>query len=1092
MSAGYYRFPTICDETLVFLCEDDLWTVPVKGGIARRLTSNLGESSRPMLSPDGQWIAFTGKEEGDTEVYLMPAVGGKATRLTYNGGILGGLVAGWSRDGKSIIYASDRGQPFKRILNLWSISPDGGDSTLLPYGPARNITFGANGGVVIGRNTADPARWKRYKGGTAGDLWIDAEGSGEFKRLISLRGNMSNPMWIGERIYFLADHEGIGNLYSCLPSGDDLKRHTNHEEYYVRNPTTDGKRIVYHSGADLYLYDPATDTETEIPVEFYSPQVQRNRKFVSAAKYLEDYGLHPEGHSAVITARGKAFTMGLWEGAVNQYGERDGVRYRLSAWTSDGKALIVVSDADGEEAFELHPLDKTGTVKRFGDLDIGRPLNVYVSPRHDRCQVVFPNHRQELMFLDLEQGNLRRLDHSKYGRIRGVFWSPDGEWVAYGFQTSDATSCIKLCRIETGETYEVTKPDFGDYSPSFDPEGKYLYFLSGRIYNPVYDNIYFDLNFPKGDRPYLITLRKDLKSPFIPDLKAPGRPPMGDLEELMKARQEKETDDDSPEEKDEKEEIKPVQIDLEGIQERVVPFPVPEGLYGRIVGIKGKVLFTSFQPRGSLDQEMDREEHAAQGSLEMYDFETQKHETVATGVTNFKVCRDRKTVIYRTGGRLRVFKAGDKLLNKMEDEPSRESGWLDLSRIRISVDPPAEWKQMYREAWRLQREHFWTPDMAGIDWERIYKRYLPLIDRLCTRSEVSDLMWEMQGELGTSHCYEFGGDYRRPPSYRLGQLGADIVYDAEQHGWKITHIVQGDTWAEGWGSPLMAPGLNIKEGDVILAVGGYPVSERIHPNALLVNQAGAEVTLTLADAESDTGQRTVTVKTLSEETRARYREWVEANRAYVHEKTGGKVGYVHIPNMGPWGYSEFHRYYHVEVEREALIVDVRFNGGGHVSQLILQKLAQKRVGYDLTRWGQPQPYPAYSVLGPIVALTNEHAGSDGDIFSHCFKLMELGTLIGKRTWGGVIGIWPRHALIDGTVTTQPEFSFWFKDVGWGVENYGTDPDIDVDITPQDYVAGRDVQLDKSIEVVLQQLKENPPVVPDFDNKPNLALPKLPK
>lgn len=397
---------------------------------------------------------------------------------------------------------------------------------------------------------------------------------------------------------------------------------------------------------------------------------------------------------------------------------------------------------------------------------------------------------------------------------------------------------------------------------------------------------------------------------------------------------------------------------------------------------------------------------------------------------------------------------------------------------------------MLREAWRLQRDQFWTQDMSKVDWAAVYNRYLPLVERVGSRAEFSDLMWEMQGELGTSHCYELGGDYRPEPHHQTGYLGADFEFDSDAGGWRVTRIVHGDAWNEKADSPLNTPGVNIQEGEVLTAINGQPLTRERSPNAALVNLAGHEVTLTFA-GEGEAPPRSVTVKTVQSEMPARYREWVENNRRYVREVTDGRVGYLHIPDMGPRGYAEFHRYYLAEVDREGLIVDLRYNDGGHVSSLLLEKLARRRIGYDAQRWGLPNPYPPESVMGPIVALTNEHAGSDGDIFAHGFKLMKLGTLLGKRTWGGVVGIWPRHALVDGSITTQPEFSFWFSDVGWGVENYGTDPDIEIDNTPQDYARGEDVQLERSIEEIMGQLQANPPQVPDFADKPSRALPTLP-
>src|SRR6185312_10054579 len=426
-------------------------------------------------------------------------------------------------------------------------------------------------------------------------------------------------------------------------------------------------------------------------------------------------------------------------------------------------------------------------------------------------------------------------------------------------------------------------------------------------------------------------------------------------------------------------------------------------------------------------------------------------------------------LVLRHGKRMRAIRA-DRIPDPREraqsfgDEPSRRSGWIDLGRVRISVDPRREWRQMLREVWRLQRDQFWVPDMSGIDWEDVYARYEPLLDRIATRSELSDLIWEMQGELGTSHAYEAGGDYRRPPPVTLGHLAAELALADDGASFAISRIVQGDPWDAGADSPLNAVGVQAKAGERIVAVNGQPVSQERPPQALLVHQANAKVELTLAPASGggDGATRNVVVTTLADEVPARYREWVERNRAWVHETSNGRVGYLHLPDMMSAGFAEFHRYFGTECDRDALIVDVRYNRGGHVSQLLLEKVARRRLGYDLTRWGQPEPYPIESPAGPVVALTNEHAGSDGDIFSHCFKLMKIGTLVGTRTWGGVIGINPRHRLVDGTETTQPEFSFWFTDVGFAVENYGTDPEIEVDNAPQDALTGRDHQLDAAL------------------------------
>ncbi|MFN2224551.1 MAG: peptidase, partial [Candidatus Promineifilaceae bacterium] len=515
MQAGYYRYPTIHEDKIVFVAEDDLWIVSAAGGVARRLTAGLGEASRPAFSPDGHLLAFTSREEGAEEVYVMAPDGGPARRVTYMGGAA--WMAGWTPEGQ-IVFSNAARQPFARHAVLYQVDPQGGEPEEIAVGPALAISYGPDGGVVIGRNTISPARWKRYRGGQAGQIWIDEAGDGRFRRLIDLDGNPDSPMWIGSRIYFLSDHEGIGNLYSCQVDGSDLQRHTEHENYYARNAATDGRRIVYHAGGDLYLYDVASGQNAPVAapvaVEYHSPRTQRNRKFVAADRYLDSWTIHPEGHSLAITTRGKAFTFANWEGAVSQHGRVDGPRYRLLEWLNDGQRLVGVTDAGGEESFVIISADGSAEPERLDVQNTGRPLRLVVNPKKD--QVLFSNHRYELCLLDLESRQLQIIDRGEMARIAGFNWSPDGEWVAYGASISAQRVALKLWQAESGEITQITDPVLQDVSPAFDPAGKYLYFLSYRTFDPVYDNLHFELSFPLGMRPYLITLQKDLPSPFVP------------------------------------------------------------------------------------------------------------------------------------------------------------------------------------------------------------------------------------------------------------------------------------------------------------------------------------------------------------------------------------------------------------------------------------------------------------------------------------------------------------------------------------------------------------------------------------------------
>lgn len=1114
---GYLRFPTVSGEVVAFISEDDLWSVPLRGGTARRLTADLVGIARPVLSPGGRWVAFTGEAQGQPDVFAVPAEGGEARRLTWLGTSssrptgFGGptKVLAWSGQDQ-VVFATDAGQAFSSLTMAHAVSVTGEQPPRpLPYGPVRDVSYGPGGGVVIGRNTGDIALWKRYRGGTAGSIWLDRRGDGDFRLLLrsaDIDGNLTNPMWLGDRVYFLSDHQGIANLYSCALDGGSLTRHTDHAEYYARHASSDGTVIVYQVAGEIWRFDPREGTSRRVEVRLGSPRTQRQRRFVATRRYLGGYQLGHQGKRLVLDVRGKLFSMAPFGGPVRQLGQQQGPRYRSAHFLGTTGGIVAVSDGSGRDMLEVHPAEAAGgddgdggPVRQLEVAGLGRPVEVLPSP--DGSHLAVTDHENRLWVVDVATSEGRQLEESPHGPISQPAWSPDGKWVAYSYRAGPQTSQIRLAHIGAGTTHQVTAAEFRDYCPSFDPTGKYLYFLSRRTFDPVYDSLFLDLNFPLGCRPYLVTLRADLPSPLVcrpePDVGSTDGPAVegtagtGTAGESTARPGDEGTDESGP--------ASGFRVDIEGIEQRVVELPVPEGRYEAVFALKDGALLLSRPQQGALHVDWSATTPEANGLLEHYDLTDDHRETFAEEVSDAVLSADRAFVAYRTGEpddqRLRLLPTGRKPGSEAAKEPpGRRSGFVDLDRVRPAIDPGAEWSQMVREAWRLQPEHFWSADLAGVDWDLVLHRYLPLVDRVATRTEVSDLIWEIQGELGTSHCYELGGEYRPAPQWAQGHLGADLVRGPEGN-WVVARVLTGNSWLSAEASPLFGPGAQVGPGTEVLAVNGQEVSARLGPAPLLANQAGQPVELTLAlPAGGGDGQRPrrrVVVTTLADERPLRYRQWVNENRRRVREATKDRVGYLHIPDMMPRGWAEFHRSYLSEVERDALVVDVRFNGGGHISALVLEKLARRVMAWAVPRRGSPETYPAEAPRGPLVAITNEWAGSDGDIFTHGFKLLGLGPVVGNRTWGGVIGIDPFQPLVDGTLTTQPHIAFWFKDVGWGVENYGTDPDEEVVVRPQDYAAGADPQLGRAIELVLEALAHHHPPSPERDARPRRVLPVLP-
>ncbi|MFF4540594.1 S41 family peptidase [Streptomyces aureus] len=1063
-ASAYIRFPHLHGELVVFTAEDDIWAAPLDGGgRAWRVSADNVPVSHPRISPDGTTVAWTSTRDGAPEVHAASLDGGPAKRLTYWGSAKT-QVRGWTPDGQ-VLALSTEGQASLRRTWARSVPLDGGPATILPYGPVGDVAHGAGGVVLLSAPMGrEAAWWKRYRGGTAGKLWIDRDGDGAFVRLHEdLDGNIEYPFWAGERIAFLSDHEGVGALYSSLGDGSDLRRHTPVDSFYARHAATDGTRVVYVAAGELRILDDLDGAEPRrLDVRLGGQRTDQQPHPISASRWFSAAAPDHTGRGSAVSVRGAVHWVTHRSGPTRALADGQGVRARLPrVFRAEGEEHVVwVTDAEGDDALEFAPATGVApgaTPRRIAAGALGRVLGLAVAPDGSRAAVA--SHDGRVLLVERESGEVREVDRSEDGEVTGLVFSPDSAWLAWSHPGPRPLRQLRLANTTDLSVTEATPLRFRDYAPAFTLDGKHLAFLSARAFDPVYDEHVFDLAFVGGSRPYLITLAATTPSPFGPQRH--GRP--------FEAPDKDETPDS--------EGAPSTRIDLDGLADRIVPFPVEAARYSTLRAAKDGVLWLRHPVRGVLGaSRATPDDPDPKTELERYDLAQQRIEHLAADADHFTVTGDGKRVLLRTDGKLKVVPSDRRA--SLDDE-SDTNITVDLSRVRQSVDPAAEWRQMYDETGRLMRDNFWRPDLGGVDWDGVLERYRPVLDRIATHDDLVDLLWEVQGELGTSHAYVsprggWGGGDRAQ-----GLLGADISRH-EDGSWRIDRILPSETSDPDARAPLAAPGVAVRAGDAIVAVGGRPVDPVAGPAPLLVGTAGKPVELTVSPSGGGDPRHAVVVP-LADEEPLRYHAWVADRRAYVHERSGGRLGYLHVPDMVGAGWAQLHRDLRVEVAREGLVVDVRENRGGHTSQLVVEKLARRIVGWDLPRGLRAYSYPEDAPRGPVVAVANEFSGSDGDIVNAAIKALGIGRVVGTRTWGGVVGIDSRYRLVDGTLVTQPKYAFWMEGYEWNVENHGVDPDVEVVQAPQDHAAGRDTQLDEAIRIALAALEENPaktaPVLP---------------
>ncbi|MFJ7630530.1 S41 family peptidase [Streptomyces sp. NPDC097595] len=1087
---SYLRFPHLHEDLLCFAAEDDLWVAPLaaegeRPGRAWRVTVDRTRVGHPRFSPDGTRIAYTSWRSLDPEIHLAPVAGGPSRRLTYWGST-DTRVCGWTPDpgdAAQILAVSSHGQPFSYFSWAYSVPTDGGPGGKLPWGPVSDIAVADTGGerrtlLLTGTPPHEPAAWKRYRGGAMGRLWLHGE-----RLLPDIGGHLDTPMFVGGRIAFLSDHEGVGNLYSCRPDGTDLRRHTDHDAFYARHAASDGRRVVYQCAGELWLVD---DLETpdavprKLEVRLGGPRAGRRTYQVPASSHVDAVSVDETGRASAVSVRGSLYWLTHRDGPARTIADTPGVRVRLPEMLGSGGEVAYVTDAEGEDAVEIAPLPRASgdrPVRRLAWGKIGRVQELVSDPDGERLAIA--SHDGRLLLLDTDEetatGEPVELIRSVNGPVRDLAFSPDGAWLTWSHPgIGRSLRKIKLARIGgPGEPaiVDVTNGRFEDENPVFTGDGRYLAFLSWRGFDPVYDVHTGDLSFPLGCRPYLVPLSSATPSPFalLPD----GRPAAGGLDPVDSAEAGMT-------------EGSTVTVEFEGLQSRVTPFPVSASKYSALAPVSGGGLVWLRWPiSGALGETFaNPADMSGRPTLEYFNIAKAKKTELVGHLDWFEVSGDASRLVVMDDGELRAVPA-------TEPGDNDSTVYLDLRRILHDVDPAAEWRGAYDEAGRIIRSYFWEPDMCGIDWPAVLDQYRPLVERVATPDEFADLLREVLGELGTSHAYVAPARRNEgPPHYQraIGLLGANFA--CRDGDWTLLRILPGDSSDSKARSPLAGTG--IREGAVLTHVDGRPVDPVAGPYPLLAAAGGTTVELTFRPAEGGGRPRRIAIVPLVDERPLRYQDWVAKRREVVRELSGGRCGYLHIPDMGGSGWAQFNRDLRMEVSRPALIVDVRGNAGGHISELVVEKLTRTILGWDLTRNAQPVSYASNAPRGPVVALADEATSSDGDMITAAFRLLKLGPVVGQRTWGGVVGMTGRHRLGDGTVITVPMNAAWFDTYGWSVENHGVEPDLEALRTPLDWAEGRYAVLDDAVRTALDLLAAHPPATPPtYDTAPNLRRPPLP-
>jgi tricorn protease len=1085
------RFPTVSNTDIVFNYAGDLWIVSREGGDARRLTSGIGIETFPYFSPDGTMVAFTGEYDGNKDVYVVPATGGVPRRLTYHPA--DDLVAGWTPDGKRVLFKSWGASFMHYEDQLYTISIDGGLPTQLPVPIGEDACFSPDGThlAYVPHPQWQPA-WKRYHGGQTTPIWILDLKDSSVVKIPRDNSNDDHPMWIGDTIYFLSDRNGPVSVYSYDTKSKQVAEVLHSDGFDFKTASAGPDAIVIEQFGAIKLYDLKTHQAKNVPIRVQGDLAAVRPHFAKVeAKRIQNFGISPTGARAVFEAWGEIFTIPTDKGEIRNLTHSPAVADRDPAWSPDGKSIAYFSDESGE--YELCIRDQNG-IGPVRHLNLGNPPSFFYSPvwSTDSKKIAYSDKRLHLWYIDLDKPTPKLVDTDYYWTFNGSSasqtWSPDNKWLAYIKQLPSLQHAVFLYSLEQGKSFQLTDGMSDALNPVWDKNGKYLYFTASTNVALTPSGLDMTSDEHRVTRSvYVAVLNRDEKSPLAPESDEektqedtkPDQDREKRADESGKSKDNNQPVDENKaaDDKAKKDKTVAVKIDIEGISQRILSLPIPARNYVNLLGGKSGILFLS---EGPLVLTEDDYPNVAL-TIQKFDLSKRKVDKVLENVNDFVVSFDGEKLLYRKDDAWSTASPDDSPSGGGAP-PKPGFGPLKLDNWEVYVDPRAMWKQIYDETWRIERDFFYDPHYHGLDLEKAKKKYAPYLAGIASREELTYLFQECLGEMTVGHMFVGGGEIPEPKKIKGGLLGAD--YSVQNDRYRVAKVLSGENWNPGNEAPLTQPGVNVKTGDYILAVNGHELRASDNLYRFFEETAGKQVVLRVGANPEGKDSREVTVVPVESEENLRHLDWIESNRRRVNEATSGRVAYVHVPNTAGAGYTSFNRYYFSQVGKEAAIIDERFNEGGQLADYIIEYLKRPLMSKVVTRDGHDWASPSEAIYGPKVMITNEMSGSGGDALPWYFRKAGIGLLVGKRTWGGLVGIGGYPELIDGGHVTAPRAALYGLHGEWEVENHGVAPDVEVDLDPAAWRTGHDAQLDKAIEVVMQQLKEHPlPDIkrPDYPN-----------